>query len=196
MICAIVLAAGRSRRMGTQKLLLPLAGKPMIARIVDELQQSPAQQTFVVVGDDGEKVQLALDGRTVTFTKNPNSEGDMLSSIRCGLSAMPSACTAVLIVLGDQPNLTSQLVAKLVTAFKESGRGLIVPRHRGHRGHPVLIAARFHVELMTRHDDVGLLGLLDAHPEELFQLEIADGATLQDMDTPEDYQRHLGSNAG
>jgi molybdenum cofactor cytidylyltransferase len=195
MICALVLAAGRSERMGTQKLLLPLGGKPVIARIVDELQQSPLQETVVVVGRDGEKVQQALKGRAVSFVTNPDFAGDMLSSVRCGLRAIPAGRVAVLVVLGDQPNIASQLVRKLIEAFKESGRGIIVPAHNGHCGHPLLIATRFRDELLSRHEGVGLHGLLDAHPEEVFRLEISDAAVLEDIDTPDDYQRHLSSIA-
>jgi len=191
MICAIVLAAGRSERMGKQKLLLPLGGKPVITRIVDELQRSPLQETFVVVGRDVERVQAALQGRAVIFVTNPDFAGDMLSSVRCGLRALPKGCTAALVVLGDQPNLTSQLVGVLVNAFQDSGRSIIVPAHHGHRGHPLLVASRLHDELLSQHEGSGLRGLLDAHPEEVFQLEVADAAMLEDMDTPKDYQEQL-----
>jgi molybdenum cofactor cytidylyltransferase len=195
MICAIVLAAGRSLRMGAQKLLLPLGGKPVIARIVDELQLSPLQETVVVVGRDSEKVQHALKGRALSFVTNPNFADDMLSSVRCGLRTVPSGCGAVLIVLGDQPNITSQLIGRLIRAFKKSGRGIIVPAHNGQRGHPLLIATRFRDELLSRHEGVGLRGLLDAHPQEVLRVEIADAAALEDMDTPEDYQRQSRTKA-
>jgi len=195
MICAIVLAAGRSERMGTQKLLLPLGGKPVVTRIVDELQRCTLHETIVVVGRDAGQVHAALRDRAVTFVANPDFTGDMLSSIRCGLRTLPTQCKAVLIVLGDQPNITAQLVIELVAAFRKSGRGIAVPTHNGHRGHPLLIARRFHDELLRQHEDVGLLGLLDAYPDEVFRLEIANAAILDDMDTPEDYQRHLNSKA-
>jgi molybdenum cofactor cytidylyltransferase len=195
MIYAIILAAGRSRRMGAQKLLLPLARKPVITRIVDELQKSPLLKLLVVVGRDGERIKAALRGRSVSFLTNPDAAGDMLSSIRCGLRAMPARCSAALIVLGDQPNVTARLVAKLVAARARSGSGIIVPTHRGHRGHPVLLAARFRDELMGNYNGVGLQGLLNAHLDEVFSVEIHDGTMLRDMDKPEDYQRELASNA-
>lgn len=191
MICAVVLAAGRSERMGTQKLLLPLGGKPVIARIVDELLQSPLQETVVVVGRDGEEVQQALKNCAVTFVTNPEFAGNMLSSVRCGLRAIPAGCEAVFVVLGDQPAISFQLVGNLIQAYKESGRGIVVPAHNGHRGHPLLIATRFCDELLDRHEDVGLKGLLDMHPDAVFRLEISDATVLEDMDTPEDYQRQL-----
>jgi len=195
MICAIVLAAGRSERMGTQKLLLPMGGKPVITRIVDELTQCSLQETIVVVGRDAERVQAALQSRPVTFVTNPDFASDMLSSIRCGLNALPKGCTTALIVLGDQPNITSQLVQALVSAFEDSGHGIIVPAHRGHRGHPLLIAARFHEELLNQHGAPGLRGLLHSHSDEIFCVEVSDGAMLVDMDTPADYQHHLSSKA-
>ncbi len=191
MICALVLAAGRSERMGTQKLLLPLGGKPVITRIVDALQPSPVQQTFVVVGREGERIQLALQNRTVSFVTNPDFAGDMLGSIRCGLRALPTRCEAVLIVLGDQPNLTAQLVGELITAFHQSGRGIIVPAHAGHGGHPVLISIRYREELLHQFAGAGLRGLLEAHRDDVFRLEVPAAAVLEDMDTPEDYERHV-----
>ena len=191
MICAIVLAAGRSERMGTQKLLLPLGGKPVIARIVDELRQCRLQKIIVVVGRDGEAVEHALNGRDVTFVTNPDPSGDMLSSVRSGLHATTIGCEAMLIVLGDQPNISSELASKLIERFPESGDGIVVPTHLGQRGHPLLIAARFRDELLSQHEGVGLRGLLAAHPEVVLRLELEDATVFADMDTPEDYQNQL-----
>jgi len=195
MICAIVLAAGRSQRMGTQKLLLPIGGKPVITRIVDQLLQSLLQEIIVVVGRDAGMVQAALPARAVTFVTNPDFDSDMISSIRCGLRTILNGCKAVLVVLGDQPNLTSQLVTRMIAAYNESGRGIIVPSLGIHRGHPVLLAARFGDELLRSDTTIGLRGLLDAHPDEIFRLDVPDASELEDMDTREDYQRHLDTVA-
>jgi len=191
MICAIVLAAGRSERMGTQKLLLPLGGKPVIARIVDELRRCKLQEIIVMVGRDGEAVEQALNEREVTFVTNPDPSGDMLSSVRCGLHAITIGCEAMLIVLGDQPNITSGLVSKLIEAFPASGDGIVVPTHHSRRGHPLLIAARFRDELLSQHAGVGVRGMLAAHPEAVLRVEIEDAALFEDMDTPADYQELL-----
>ncbi len=93
MITAIVLAAGRSRRMGTQKLLLPVAGRPMIATVVDQLLQCPVASVLVVVGSDGEPIRQALAGRGVEFIVNDQPESEMLHSVRCGLRAASQATT-------------------------------------------------------------------------------------------------------
>jgi len=202
MICAIVLAAGRSERMGAQKLLLPLRGQSVITRIVDELIGIPLQRIIVVVGRDAEPIQQALVGRVVTFVANPDPVGDMLSSVRCGLRALPKSCPAVLVALGDQPGVTSKLVGELIRAFREPtpdvetpGKQIVVPVHAGRRGHPLLFATRFRDELMTCYDGVGLHGLLAAHPDEVLEVEVSTATELEDMDTPEDYQQQLKSAA-
>ena len=196
MICAVVLAAGRSTRMGTQKLLLPFGDMPLIARIVDEVQRGPVDQMFVVVGSDAERIQRALSGRVVIFIKNPDGDGDMLSSIRCGLAALPESCEAVLIVLGDQPGVTGELVAGLIGAFRTSGRGIIVPAHGNQRGHPLLFSARYVNEVLNSFDGVGLRGLLQMHPQDVFQVAVPLAGTLCDMDTPADYESRRNQAPG
>jgi molybdenum cofactor cytidylyltransferase len=189
MICALVLAAGRSRRMGTQKLLLPVGGRPVITRIVDEVLDSPVDQVFVVINPDGAGITTALADRRVRFVVNADVEGQMLSSVRCGLAAMPQACEAVLVVLGDQPALTADIVARLVLAFQTSGRGLVVPTAGGRRGHPLLFAMPYRDEVLQGYDEVGLRGLLQAHPEDVCEVEVAAPGILEDLDVPEDFER-------
>jgi molybdenum cofactor cytidylyltransferase len=189
MICALVLAAGRSRRMGTQTLLLPLRGRPVIAHVVDQLLGSPVDQVFVVVGEEGKQIVEAVGGRRVHFVTNADAEGEMLSSVRCGLSAMPEDCVAALVALGDQPSITSDVVAQLVQAFQTTGRGIVVPTHDGRRGHPLLFAMHYRDEILTRYDDRGLRGLLQAHPQDTFEVEVATAGILEDIDLPDDYER-------
>ena len=105
MICAVVLAAGLSRRMGVQKLLLPFAGKTVIAHIVDQILASNIDDIYVVVGHESERVRRELSERNVTIVSNPDYESGMLSSVRCGLAALPEECRAVLVALGDQPSI-------------------------------------------------------------------------------------------
>jgi molybdenum cofactor cytidylyltransferase len=195
MIGAVVLAAGRATRMGTQKLLLPLGGKPIIAWVMDELLLGRPEKLVLVVGSEGAQIQEVLAGRQVLLVENPDPNGDMLSSLRCGLRALPASCEAILVALGDQPGITHELVSELVRAFYQTGRGIIVPAHEGRRGHPLLFAARFRDELLSRHDGVGLRGLLDAHAEEILEVRVSTASVLEDLDTPEDYQRHLNSAA-
>ncbi len=192
MISALVLAAGRSRRMGAQKLLLPVGGQPAIARIVDEVLRSPVDEVLVVIGPDGERIAEALAGRRVRFVTNPDAEGEMLGSVRCGLRAMSETCVGVLLVLGDQPGISAGVIAALIRAFRAGGRGIVVPTHGGRRGHPLLFAMPYRDEILARYDEAGLRGLLQAHPEDVLEVEVAAPGVLVDMDVPEDYQRTIG----
>jgi molybdenum cofactor cytidylyltransferase len=189
MICAIVLAAGRSERMGTQKLLLPLGGKPVIARVVDELSCSPVDEIFVVVGSEGERLRETLIGKRVRFVENPDTAGDMLGSVRCGLRALPKDCKAALVALGDQPGITTALVDELSRCFHQGEANIVVPTCNGHRGHPVLISSQYFDEVMASHTTTGLRGFLNAHSKETLSVAASEVAAMDDMDTPADYDR-------
>ncbi len=191
MICAVVLAAGLSRRMGVQKLMLPFAGKTVVAHIVDQIIGSAVDEVHIVVGHEGRRVARELSDRRVCIVTNPDFESGMLSSVRCGLAALDQQCRAVLVALGDQPSVTSELIDRMIRSFAETEKQILVPFHDGRRGHPVLFSADYRDEILTRHDDVGLRGLLQAHREDVFELNVSDSSVLSDMDYPEDYQREL-----
>ena len=197
MTCAIVLAAGESRRMGCQKLLLPFGstrrptGRPstVIAHIVDQLLHSAVDDVVVVVGHLGDRVAAELSGWPVTVVDNPDYARGMLSSVRCGLRSLPRPCQSILAALGDQPAITSKLVDDLLLAFAKSGKGILVPVYAGKRGHPVLFSAMYREEILTHYDDEGLRGLLRAHPGDVHEIAVGTPSVLTDMDYPKEYQR-------
>jgi len=194
MICAIVLAAGESRRMGVQKLLLPFGSTTVIAHIVAQLLHSVIDEVLVVVGHDGGKLVEALSGCPVTIVANPDYQSGMLSSVRCGLRALPPQCHAVMVALGDHPAITTKLIDDLVQAFTMNDKGIVVPVFRNKRGHPILFSpTRYRDEILTHYDDTGLRGLLHAHPDDVFELPASTEAVLFDMDYPEDYRRQLAA---
>ena len=189
MICAIVLAAGLSRRMGTQKLLLHFGGQTMIAHVVDRICASVVDHVFVVVGPDGEEVARAVSDRPVTVVVNPQAASEMLDSVRCGLRALLEGCEAVLVALGDQPSITAELIDAMVAVYA-SGR-IVVPTHAGRRGHPLLLSSQYRHEILNSFGNTGLRGLLQAHPEAVFEFPVSDPMVLSDVDYPEDYRRAL-----
>ena len=193
MICAIVLAAGESRRMGSHKLLLPFGSTTVIAHIVDQLLRSAVDRVFVVVGHEGGLVAGELSGRPVTVVPNPDYKAGMLSSVRCGLQAIPQACEAVVVALGDQPAITSELVDQVMQSSSSTDKAILVPLYRGKRGHPILFSTRYRDEILTRFDNVGLRGLLHAHPDDILEISVSTPAALSDMDHPGDYRRELAS---
>lgn len=199
MICAILLAAGRSERMGTQKLLLPFGPQQtVIGHIAGQLLASPVDLVFAIVGTaDAANIGRALTGasrnKRLKVVANPDPAGDMLSSVRCGLRSLPQECDAALVTLGDQPSITSALVSQMLRAFKGAGQGILVPLYGGKRGHPILFSLSYRDEVLGSHDDVGLRGLLAKHPQDVFELNVANASVLADMDYPEDYRRELGA---
>jgi molybdenum cofactor cytidylyltransferase len=182
--------------MGVQKLLLPFGGGTLIGHIAGEILRSPVDRTFVVVGPDAARVTAALAGHRAQIITNPDPDGEMLSSVRCGLRALTPDCEAVLVALGDQPSITADLIARLVSAFRTSARGIVVPVYSGRGGHPILFSIRYRQEVLTCFDDVGLRGLRQAHPEDVLELAAPDPSVLTDMDYPADYRRELARLEG
>jgi len=194
MTCAIVLAAGLSSRMGVQKLLLPFGGKTVIAHIVDQLLASTVSKVHLVVGHHAERISGELSGRAVSIVNNPNYKSGMLSSVRCGLRNLPEKCRAVLVVLGDQPSITTELIDQMLQSFAATEKSILVPLYKGKRGHPILFSSLYRDEILKRHGDVGLRGLLYGHSDDIFELAVSTASVLCDMDFPEDYRRELGLN--
>lgn len=191
MIGAIVLAAGESRRMGRQKLLLPFAGKPVIAHIVEQVASSCVDAIVVVTGHQRGEIESALAAYDVTFAHNANYSDGMLSSIRRGLRELPTAAAAFLVVLGDQPSITPELINALVSAWKTGVHGIVVPAFGAQSGHPIVVSGKYRDTVMTQFDQTGLRGLLYARQEDVFRYPATSGAVLRDMDTPAAYVREI-----
>lgn len=190
-VCAIVLAAGESHRMGQQKLLLPYGGKPVIRHVVDEVVAAGATRTIVVTGFDHERIIDALTDTPAEFTRNTEFAQGMLSSVRCGLRHATNNSRGYMIALGDQPSITASVVQAVLAAFAARLSAIVVPSHNGRQGHPIIIPSRFHEDILSKYDDTGLRGLLRAHPDAINYLDIGNDAVLRDIDFPEDYAREL-----
>ena len=186
-VTAIVLAAGESRRMGRQKLLLELDGKPLIRHVVDAVSASAVDEIIVVTGGHHDEVVAAL-GDGVEFARNPDPSRGMLSSVRCGLEAVIET-DAIAMFLGDQPRIEPKVIDAVLTAFAASEQSIAVPTMNGKRGHPLVFAAAYRDEILNSFDEVGLRGLLLAHPDELCEVPVESPAVLEDVDTPEDFEK-------
>ncbi|MCW5730185.1 MAG: molybdopterin-binding/glycosyltransferase family 2 protein [Alphaproteobacteria bacterium] len=185
-IAAIVLAAGQSRRMGTNKLLEQLDGQPMIRRVVDAVLQSQARPVVVVTGNQADEVRTLLRGRPVALIHNQDFAQGLSSSLRRGLSAIPSDCDGVMICLGDMPRVSARHIDRLIAAFNPTeGRAICVPTWNGKRGNPVLFAAMFLPEMREVAGDTGARHLIGRHGELVCEVAMDDNGVLLDVDTPE-----------
>ena len=191
MIHAIILAAGESRRMGKQKMLLPYGGKTVIEHIVTQVLQCGVDGITVVLGHDAGEIAAKLTPLPVQRVVNDEYAGGMITSVRSGLESVPPEASAAMIALGDQPDITPAVVSQLIEGFRTAGKGIAVPLFEGRRGHPILVSTNYRDAVMTRYEDTGLRGLLVDNPEDVAEISVDHPGILQDMDTPEDYAREL-----
>ena len=182
---AVVLAAGLSRRMGENKLLLDVDGAPLVARSVDAVLASRARPVVVVTGHEAARVRAALGARTLRFVHNPDYAAGLATSLRAGIAALGADVDGALVCLADMPWVRAQHVDALIAAFAASPeRPICAPTFEDERGHPVLWPARHFPALAALSGDVGARALLEVHAHELCHVPVADAGVLRDVDTP------------
>ena len=189
-VAAIVLAAGRSTRMGAHnKLLADLAGKPMVRRVVETALASKARPVLVVTGHMAAEVGAALAGLDVGLVPNPDYATGLASSLRAGIRAVPADCDGALILLGDMPGINAEHVDWLVEAFAEASDAVVVPVHEGRQGNPVIWPRRSFSELLQLEGDAGAKRLITARRDEVREVELRTTGIFADIDTPEELAR-------
>jgi molybdenum cofactor cytidylyltransferase len=186
-VAAIVLAAGRSTRMGgPNKLLENISGKPLVRIAAEQALSSRARPVAVVTGHERARVEAALAGLDVRLVHNPDYAQGLSTSVKAGLAALPPEAEAAIVCLGDMPQVTSALIDRLIAAFDpEQGALVVLPTFSGKRGNPVLWSRRFFPELMALEGDVGARHLIGAYPEVVTEVPVEDSAVMVDIDTPD-----------
>jgi molybdenum cofactor cytidylyltransferase len=193
MIAAIILAAGKSERMGRPKALLDYGGKSFLAHLIDVLGQTKVDLLRVVLGHRPEEILAEVEIPSAEVVINLEFELGMLSSLQAGIRSLAGlAVEAALVCPVDHPAVTPALVDQLIDAYRSSGRGIVIPVAGERRGHPVLFAACFFGELLRAPLEVGARHLVGSRPEEVFEVQTGDLGVLADIDTPEDYTRLTG----
>jgi molybdenum cofactor cytidylyltransferase len=191
---AVVLAAGESRRMdGPNKLLLPLDGEPLVRRTVRTVLAAGVQETVVVTGHQGRAVMQAVLGLPVTLQPNLRYEDGQMRSVAAGVAALAHATDAILVCPGDMPLLEPRDLRELMAVFEEqAGRcSIVIPRHAGARGNPIMFAAAYAPEVAAGRRLIGCRKLAAQYPDETWYHEAAHDRYTTDLDTAEDYQRLL-----
>lgn len=187
-VTAIVLAAGRSRRMGApNKLVLDVGGQPVVARVVSAFLAADIARVIVVTGADREAVIQALpDAAPIRFTHNPNYVRGMGASIHCGVSALDATSSGIVICPGDLPLLTADTIRQVRRAFYERATPRIVrPRVDGQPGHPVFFGRSFRGDLMQLQSDEGARAILRRHRRAVTYVDVEPPGAVRDVDTPE-----------
>ena len=188
-MAAVVLAAGRSTRMGAiNKLIAEIGGKPLVRIAAEQALASRAGPVIVVTGHQHERVEAALAGLTVRFVNNPDYAAGLGTSLKAGIAAVPADADGAIVCLGDMPQVDHALIDKLIAAFDpERGALVVVPTFDGRRGNPVVWSRRFFNDLMTIQGDIGARHLIGSYAEAVVEVPVAGEAALTDVDTPESF---------
>jgi molybdenum cofactor cytidylyltransferase len=186
-VAAVVLAAGRSTRMGAvNKLIAEIGGKPLVRIAAEQALASHASPVIVVTGHEKDKVAAALAGLPLRLVHNPDYAEGLGSSLRTGIAAVPAEADGAIVCLGDMPQVDAPLIDKLIAAFDpEKGALVVTPTIDGRRGNPVVWSRRFFPDLMAVQGDIGARNLIGSYAEAVVEVPVAGVGALVDVDTPE-----------
>ncbi|GAB4526413.1 MAG: molybdenum cofactor cytidylyltransferase [Anaerolineae bacterium] len=187
-IGAVVLAAGLSTRMGEPKMLLPWGNKTIIEHILDQLINARLEHITVVTGHMAREIKDLVKPLGVDVVYNRGYKtGEMLSSLKAGLRALPDRLAATLIVLGDQPRLQPKVLYQIMSTYAESSAEILIPSYEMRRGHPILINRRYWPEILNLPREGNLREVINAHSDQIQYVNVDTDSVLRDVDTPEDY---------
>jgi molybdenum cofactor cytidylyltransferase len=191
-VAAIVLAAGLSSRMGRNKLLVELDGKPLVRRVVETALASAVDTVIVVTGNEAEAIGASLQGLPVILAHNPDYRAGLSASLKAGIRALPTHIDGGLILLGDMPAISTALIDKLVDAFDpEEDCAICVAAYEGKRGNPVLWSRQYFPDILALSGDNGAKHLIAKNEDKVCEVEASDEAPMVDIDTPDALTSYL-----
>ena len=186
-VVALLLAAGRSRRMGAFKPLLPFGKTTVIHSCLNNLREGGVPDVVVVAGYRAEELKARLDDVDFDSLRlNADPESEMSASIVCGVRALPATARAVLIALTDQPAIPPAVISSILDAWRAGAR-LVIPQYNKRGGHPVLVDLEFREQLFRLDPQLGLKAFFDAHKNQVQRLTVDSSYIARDMDTWDDY---------
>ncbi len=186
-IAAIILAAGQSQRMGARnKLLAEIKGKPMIRRVVEQVEASKTSHFVVVTGHNPSDIKSAIGPFQGSYVQNPRYSEGLSSSLRCGIEALGNEIDGALVVLGDMPEVSFEHMDKLIETF-DPGKGIeaCLPVYQGKRGNPVLWGRKYFKEIRAISGDKGARELIKKFETEITLVNMPNDGIFVDVDTPE-----------
>jgi molybdenum cofactor cytidylyltransferase len=187
-IAAVVLAAGSSARMGTNKLLLALEGESVLRRTVRRVAGVGLDPVVVVLGHQAERARAELAGLQCTTVVNPEHARGMSTSLAAGLAMLPPETQAAVVVLADMPLVTTEMIASVVDRHRRSSSALVVSEYGGVLAPPTVYPRRFFAELCALEGDGGGKRVVGQHRDEAIAVSWP-AAALGDLDVPADYDR-------
>ncbi len=189
MISALILAAGQSKRMGRPKMALPWGANTVLGQVIEVFRVSLVDDILVVSGGDQEVVEKIAEAWRARTAFNPRyTDDDMLSSLQAGLQSMPARTEAVLVALGDQPQIQQTTVLAIIHKYEETHDPLIVPSYQMHRGHPWLVSRDLWADILNMQPPTTQRDFLNEHARVITYVDVDTPTVLKDIDTPEQYE--------
>ncbi len=190
-VAGIVLAAGASTRLGQPKQLLPYGDTTLLRHVTRVGLAAGLKPLVVVLGAHAAACWREVADLPVVVVDNPRYAEGQSTSLRAGLAALPAAARAVVVLLGDMPEVDAPLVQQLVATWRATGASIVRPAYAGQPGNPVLFSAEHFPALAAARGDEGGRAVLRAHAAEVLLVPVASPAALEDIDTWEAYQALL-----
>jgi molybdenum cofactor cytidylyltransferase len=188
-IGGVILAAGEARRFGSQKLLAPLDGRPLLQRVIDAANASALEDIAMVIGANGKSLLAHLDMGRTRVVRNPDPSRGMASSLQAGLRSLEGDLHAALVLLGDMPGVTTALIDELVARGQKTRAAAVTSLWRGRRSPPVVLHRSLWPAAFALEGDAGMREVL-AGRTDVIEVEVTPAlGTLEDVDTPEDHGR-------
>ena len=179
-------------RLGTHARPTTSGDTTFLEQIVSVLRRSEVGRITVVLGAEAARIRASIDLSGVDIIVNEDYRKGQLSSLMAGLQSVPSQTEAILLCLVDNPLITGATVNRLVQAFHETDRPIVIPVFEGRRGHPALFARAMFEELLVAPADEGARYVVQSHKDQVFEVDIPEPAILARIDTPEDYLSRFG----
>jgi molybdenum cofactor cytidylyltransferase len=195
-IVAILLAAGRSQRMGARnKLLMDVGGRPMVRRVAETLLDSRVREVIAVLGYDSAVVAAVLAGLPLRIVVNDEYASGQMSSVRAGIATIANDPAAIIVALADQPGLEPADIDFLVEAFLVLPEPkILVPTYGGQRGNPIVLPGAQRHALEAGGVNFGCRNLIERHPEAVVRIAAPNPHYVQDIDTPATYETWMQSS--
>ena len=189
MISAIVLAAGKSERMGQPKAMLPFHGRTFLENILHAISRSSIAHTAVVVGHHRKEIEQTVRGPLLVF--NPNYEQGMVTSLQTGIRALPPESIGAFLFLVDHPVVEMETIEAMIPSIAP-GR-IVQPTFEGRRGHPVFLGMEILKEILELHSSQGADTVVRRDAGRIIEIPVKMPGILVDVDTPEDYEKLLSA---
>jgi molybdenum cofactor cytidylyltransferase len=187
MISGVILAAGRSARLGRPKQLLPLGGVPLLTHALRNAAASTLDETVLVLGHEAVAIAAAVGEWGQRVVINPDYGKGQSTSLRAGLGAVDPRVEAVVFLLGDQPRVGPAIIDAMIATFRDTGSAIVMPTYGGVRGNPVLLSRALFPELVNITGDQGARGVITDHRDQVITVPVSDGSPPRDVDTEQDY---------